>query len=353
MARLPYVQEFRDRHGRTRRYYRRAGWPRVQLPGDVGSPEFLAAYQAAAERGRAPVGAKRTQAGTINELCVLIYQSSEWADLAEGTRVARRALLERFRAEHGDKRVSHLDGPRVRALLDRKRDTPQAANNLLKTLRFLMKFAIERGVIDRDPTEGIKKRKSQNPEGHHTWTEEEVAQYEAHWPIGTRERLAFDLMLYTSVRRSDAVLLGPQHVSAGRISILPQKTKTNPNPTRVSLPMHRTLARSIKATPIGLRAFIVTAAGKPFGAASFGNWFRDAVKATGLPDTCRAHGLRKASARRLAEAGATAHQIAAVTGHTTLAEVERYTRAADRQRLADEALRTVGEQPTVKPDPEV
>jgi integrase len=144
------------------------------------------------------------------------------------------------------------------------------------------------------------------------------------------------------VRRSDVVELGPQHVSAGKISVRPQKTQGTTN-KRLKIPLHRDLAAAIAATPTGHLAFLTTAHGRQFTAAGFGNWFRDQVDAAGLPARCAAHGLRKAAASRLADAGATAHMIQAVTGHATLAEVQRYTLAADQERLAEEAIRTVEE----------
>ena len=63
-----------------------------------------------------------------------------------------------------------------------------------------------------------------------------------------------------------------------------------------------------------------------------------AISEAGLPQRCKPHGLRKAAARRLAEAGCSASEIMAITGHKTLAEVERYTRAAEQERLARQAI---------------
>ena len=86
--------------------------------------------------------------------------------------------------------------------------------------------------------------------------------------------------------------------------------------------------------------FLQTSFGQPFKtAAGFGNWFRQCCDEAGLAKGLSAHGLRKATARRLAELGCSTHQIAAITGHATLSEVQRYTRAADRKRLAQEAMK--------------
>ena len=80
--------------------------------------------------------------------------------------------------------------------------------------------------------------------------------------------------------------------------------------------------------------------GKPFTAAGFGNWFRTRCDEAGLSN-CSAHGLRKAAANALAVAGATTQEIMAVTGHESLAEVERYTKSADQKRRAESAMRRV------------
>ena len=86
--------------------------------------------------------------------------------------------------------------------------------------------------------------------------------------------------------------------------------------------------------------FLTTQFGQPFTAAGFGNWFRERCDGAGLRH-CSAHGLRKAAARRLAEAGCTAHEIAAITGHASLREITRYTKAVDQKKLAAAAMEKV------------
>jgi integrase len=86
---------------------------------------------------------------------------------------------------------------------------------------------------------------------------------------------------------------------------------------------------------VGVKTFLVTEYGKPFSEAGFGNWRCDEA---GLSD-CSSHGLRKAIARRMAEAGMSPHQIQAITGHTTLKEIERYTKAVRQKLIAEMAMR--------------
>jgi integrase len=97
------------------------------------------------------------------------------------------------------------------------------------------------------------------------------------------------------------------------------------------------LSTALIWSALGVKTFLVTHFGKPYTAPGFGNWFRELCDAADCSDVS-AHGLRKATARRLAEIGCSANQIASITGHASLSEVQRYTKAADRKRMAREAM---------------
>ena len=183
------------------------------------------------------------------------------------------------------------------------------------------------------PTKGVKLLKGDNDEiGFHTWTEDEVGRFEARWPLGTRERLALDLLLYTGFGRGDVVRVGRQHVKDGLITLRMEKTGD-----QVIVPVLPALCASIAATTTGDLAFLATAHGKPFVKESFGNWFREACRKAGCPGS--AHGLRKAGATRAAENGATERQLMAIFGWTTGKMATHYTQAADRKRLAIDAAK--------------
>ena len=329
---LDYVHEYHDRHGKLRRYFRRPGFKRIALPGAPGSDEFMTAYQLAlaGQPPRIEIGAGRTKPGTVNAAIVGYYSSVAFRSLAVGTRKLQRSILERFRAEHGDKRIALL--PRefiVRALGKRP---PSVARNWLKTLRAVLQFAVAEGFRADDPTHGVKPPRIRT-DGIHTWTEAEIAQYEARHPIGTKAQLALALLLYTAQRRSDVRGMGRQHVRNGMLVVRQQKTGT-----MLQIPLHPKLREALGATSDKHLTFLVTEFGKPFSFAGFGNWFRERCNEAGLPNHCSAHGLRKAACRRLAEAGCTAHQIRAISGHVSLREVERYTKAADQAELARQAF---------------
>ncbi len=330
-----YCHGFVDRHGKPRWYLRRTGFKRVPLPGLPWSPDFMAAYEAAMAGetvSRTDVGSSKTKPGSFSALVVAYYRSADFTRLSDSTKTTYRGIIERLRADYGDKPIARLERRHVAAMIDGRAQTPAAANNALRILRMLMGFALDRGMITADPTWQVKKIKGK-AKGFRTWTEEDIAAFEAAWPIGGKPRLALALLLYTAQRRSDVVLMGPQHVRGGRLQIRQRKTGTE-----IDIPIHPELARIIAATPCGDLTFLVTEYGKPRTPAGFTTWFVECARKAGLPPESTPHGLRKAASRRLAEARRSAHEIMAVTGHRSLKEVTRYTEAASRARLADTAI---------------
>jgi integrase len=277
------------------------------------------------------VGASRTIPGTINALTVAYFHSPDFERLALTTRATYRGIIEAIRSAHGEKRVAMLQRDHISRMFVAKSSTPAAANNWLRIMRMLMRFAIFNELRSDDPTLGIKPFRATS-EGFHTWTEDEISAFEDCHPIGTKPRLALALLLYTAQRRADVVQLGPQHVHQGVLRVRQQKTRI-----ALEIPVHPKLKRVLDATPCNHLTYVTSEYGKPFTSAGFGNWFRAKCNQAGLQN-CSAHGLRKAASRRLAEAGCTPHEIMAITGHKTLKEVTRYTAAADRARLARDAM---------------
>ena len=301
----------------------------------------MAAYRTALAGEDAPATKPkvRGEPGTFSRLTAQYFASPEFLRLRTRTQYAYRLVIERFLAEHGHRRVVEMRRDDVKKIMALKSATPGAANDLLKKIRTLIKFAIEAGWRTDDPTLRIKTF----PEHEfHTWTEDEIAQYEERWPIGSRERTAFALHLYTGQRRSDVARMAWTDAAENAINVVQVKTGV-----RLTIPLHPNLSAALRVWPRKHVAMLTTAFNKPFTYAGYGNMMADAIAAAGLPDRCVLHGLRKAAARRLAEAGCSEKEIAAVTGHTTLKEVARYTRAADQKRLAAGAIAKLAEQ---KPD---
>src|SRR5215831_10944016 len=327
-----YVQAWVDgRDGRAYYYLRRRGYPRVRLPGLPWSPSFMAAYEAAMRGPRTAIGAGRVKPGSVAAVIAEYFDSQTFfTSKSAGTQRMRRGILERFRAAYGERPFALLPAEWIEALLDAK--PPHAARSWLMTLRSLCQFAVARRYLRADPTANIKLRKIEG-DGFHTWTEDEITQFEAHHHIGTKPRLALALLLYTGERRSDVVKMGRQHIKDGVLTVKQQKTGK-----ALAIPVHPDLQVVLDATPSEHLTFLVTATGKPYGGNHFSETFREWCDAAGLPKRCKPHGLRKAACRRLAEAGCSANEIMAISGHATMKELIRYTKAADRARLARNAL---------------
>jgi integrase len=250
-----------------------------------------------------------------------------WAQLSPATKKQRDHLMKLSLELAGNQPLEAWTRKLIIAGRDFRAKAPSQANNWLKTLRALFRWAVDAEHIESDPTVGIKPIK-QASDGWHTWTAAEMAGFEARWKIGTRERLAYDVLLWTGLRRGDAARLGPQHVIDGEITIETEKTGRT-----VTLPMLAPLAASIAASPVGVSTFIASANGEPMVKESFGNWFERVCEAAGVPG--RAHGLRKSMAVKLAESGATDSEIEAVLGNQM---ASLYRRRASDKRLAATAL---------------
>jgi integrase len=289
----------------------------------------MAAYESAAAGQAIEIGCSRIKPGTLRALAASYFAAPAFRTKSAGTQRTYRSFIEGLCREHGDKRAALLQREHVVRLIAARADKPASANMLRHVLRALMQHSIEIGLREDDPTREVKSIPIKT-DGYHSWTEAEIAQFEKHHPVGSRARLAFALLLYTGQRRSDVVRMGRQHIENGGINVRQQKTGA-----QVWIPIHDALAPMIAG--IGNLTFLTTGLGKPFTVGGFGGWFRYQCRAAGL-EGCSAHGLRKAAARRLAEAGCTPHEIAAVTGHASLKEVVRYTRAADGKRLATAAM---------------
>jgi integrase len=339
MKRPPkYVQAFLDRHGTPRFYFRRLGFKSIALPGLPWSPEFMAVYEEALAGQPAQVGIDRVKAGTIRALAISYYNSLAFRSMGPSTQSVYRNIIDRFCREkdkegheHGDKRAATLKREHIIKLIAARAAKPDSANGLRKVLRAMMKHAVEIGLRGDDPTRDVRAIRIKS-DGYHSWTDEEIAQFEARHPTGSRARLALALLLYTGQRRSDVVRMGRQHVREAVLHVRQVKTGAE-----LAIPVHADLQAIMAESAAGQMTFLVTEVGKPFTGAGFGNWFREQCDMANLRH-CSAHGLRKAAARRLAEAGCTEHEIAAITGHASLREVARYTKAADQKRLAAAAM---------------
>jgi integrase len=336
LVKLPYVKVYRDRHGKIRHYVRRKGRPDVRLPGLPGSSEFMAAYQAALNgpsKGPSP-----HTAGTLAKLVEDYYRSVEFTNLKPTSKKAYRQCLDPIAQRDGHRLVRDMPRDKVRKIIEEIGATrPAMANLTAKVLRALLRYAVDTGWRTDNPAAQLKLYRLGT---HHTWTDAELAAFEAHWPLGTRERLAYSLLLYLGQRVGDTARMRRQDVAKGYISVVQEKTGTP-----LSIPIHPNLHEALKAGPTMGMHLIGDQYGRQISGGALSAFMIRAARDAGLGSECVPHGLRKAVLRRIAERGGSAKEIASVSGHKSLAEVARYTDQADQRRLSRAAIGKISDEP--------
>ncbi|MGL5839328.1 MAG: tyrosine-type recombinase/integrase [Sphingorhabdus sp.] len=347
-----YVSSFRDRHGKERLRFRRKGYPSCYFSAALGTEAFREEYcrfnsPEAASRNIETARVARVVPGSIADLLNRYMKVPERLGPTETTRLKVRRILERFADGREDRPVKGLRFDHVDAIIAKARVKTEDANGrsiggveaarkLRKELRRLFDFARKLGWITTNPVDDsqpVKVAPSERSTGFYSWTEDDIGAYRAHWPLGTKQRLAMELMLWTDQRKVDAIHLGPQHVRNGSFHLRQSKTAK-----MLVIPIAPPLQIAIDAMPPSdSLCFIVTEWGKPFSVKGFGNWMRDMCDRAGLPN-CTAHGLRKATMRRMAELETPNASMKALSGHSKDDEVARYTAAASQARLAKQAI---------------
>jgi len=326
--RKPHLHRETTRHGSVTWYVRVGKGPRTRIKAPFGSPEFSAEYDAAISglpREKAP----RAGTNTLAWLVARYRETMDWAKLSVATRRQRDNIFKHVLAQSGDKPFAEIVRAHIVAGIDRRREKAAAARHFLETMRGMFRWALNAEHIDVDPTHGVETPRKSS-EGFVPWSPEDCAAYEGRWPVGTRERLAYDLLLYTGLRRGDFVILGRQHVRNGVATIRAEK-----NGEEVSFPLHPAALRSIEATKTGDLAYFVGQRGQPMTKESFGNWFREACREAGVKGS--AHGLRKTLATMMADAGVTEHELMARFGWREARTAAIYTRKANRRKLSSQA----------------
>lgn len=341
--RYPNVTSFTDRHGKIRWRWRKTGFPVHNFKNPPDTPGFKEEL-AACEAGQ-PIraGQGRCVPRSVNDLTARYYGSSDFNGGGADDQRRRRLLIESFRAEFGDDLVEHFGFQHIEAILLKRSKKAEvgkrvvggkvAAQNLRKQLRRLFAYAVRLEWIKANPVDVAGRIKADKTGGYHTWSEVEIRQYQAHHALGTRARLALEIMLWTWQRRGDARLFGPEHLKGGRINYRQGKTGKD-----LWLPAAPQLLEAIGAMQrVGLKTYLVTEFGQPFSRAGFGNKMREWCDEAGLPH-CTAHGLRKAGARRAAQIGAGNQGLKAVGGWSGDAEVAIYTAEVEQAALAEQTL---------------
>jgi integrase len=327
----PFVTCERSRHGKVVFYFRKDKGKRTPLP-DLNAPNFdekyLAALSAIEPQKRAKAGT-----GSLTWLITRYKDSGAYAALSEATKRQRDNILKGVATKAGHhpyksiSRKSIINGREARA------KTPAQARNYLDAMRGLFRWAVDAELVLIDPTETVKNPKRQDGDGFVAWSEDDVDAFENKWPAGTKERVWLHVLLYTGLRRGDAVRLGKQHIRDGVATIKTEKSKFK---MEVSIPILPVLAKTLAIGPTGDLALIVGDNGKPLTKETFGNYFRVACNKAGL-EKRSAHGVRKIGATRAAEAGATDKELDALFGWTGGMMSKLYTEKAERKRLSRQA----------------
>ena len=355
--RYRYVHQDVDRHGNVRTYFRRAlGQRKMRIKEAPGTEQFDRRYRELLIQAEAgdlkPPPSTAPAPHTLRWLGCKWLASADYRQRDPRTQRVTQLILEDICDEpiapdskllFGDCPLKCFSATSVGILRDRKASVPEGANNRIRRLRAMFKWARKPenqhlGVMT-NPTIGVDFLRPKRAGGWPTWSPGDLDAYEARHGMGTKARLAYELLKHVGCRRSDVVTLGRQHMRDGRIRFTAHKGR-NRTPVVVDMLAPDDLQEIIAVSPTGDLTFLVTAHGKPFTAAGFGNWFRERCDEAGLLGLS-AHGIRKAAATRAAEAGATPHELMAMFGWLTLAQAERYTQQAQRRVLADSGMRKV------------
>jgi len=217
----PYVERNHVK-GHTYLSFRRGKGPRIRLPSDPTSEEFMAAYKAALTGETAPVQDRivRAEPGTIAALVASYMKSAEFIGLRGTSKAGYMSRLEAIRTEHGHRTVLGLTRERIiTGILQPFADRPGAALDTLKKLRILIRHAINTGWLKHNPTIGIKRPKGKEIRA---WTDAEMAAFEKRWPIGTKQRTAYALMLNMGTARVDTHALTWNQVDGGACVVAPK-----------------------------------------------------------------------------------------------------------------------------------
>jgi integrase len=294
--------------------------------------------------------------GTLRWLVAQYYRSTEFMRLNEETRKVKRRILDQLCERAQNRQIATLEPRHVAAWRDEKKDTPESANSRVKVLRALFGWACqpEIALASHNPAREVKTLKSKNPGGHKTWTEALAKQFELAFPLGTKARLAFDLLVFTGARISDLHKFGPQMERDGKLCFTETKgfgvvdaEKKHELPI---LPALRASIDAYYAAHPGERhlCYLMTEFGAPYSLKGLGNWFASQCRLAKIPLGFSAHGLRKLAAVRCVRAGATEAQMMALFGWTTSKQIAVYIKEYNRLVAENEAAPLLmGERPTL------
>jgi integrase len=281
------------------------------------------------EYARAPVVHAPRSADSIYALITAYQGSPEWAALSSGRRYVCEIYLRRLKPL-GAFKATDLRRRDIRAIRNGIASTgrPGAANLFVNVVSAMCGWAIRADWLEHNPAVGIQPI----PGGHlPAWSQAQADRAIEELPEHLR-RLVL-LALYTGQRRGDLCRMAWSHYDGVRIRVTQGKTGTP-----LIIPVHPVLKAAMDKWPRIAATILTNHRSQPWKPASITAGLRSALERIGFPDGHGIHGLRKLAAANLAEAGCSASEIAAVTGHRSLAMISLYTASADQERLATAAI---------------
>jgi integrase len=332
-----YVVREITRHKTVKFYFRRGKGARIRLPDDITSEEFERQYLAAfAGRRLSKAEVSNTPKTSLRWLIDRYKESAVWRAYSDATRKQHDNFFIGVLEKSGSAAFKNIDHMDMQNAMEDRSDRPALANNFLKAMKALFKWAVKNGHIETNPTDGIERFRYKS-DGFEPWTVSDFDKFCAKWPIGTKPRLAVELLLHSGLRRGDIVKAGKQHMKG---CIFTMRTSKTGAVITAEFPIE--LMDVISQTETGELAFVVSEKGTPFTKESFGNWFRDRCGEAHVYKS--AHGVRKLSATLSAEGGAAAHELMAQYGWTNIKQAEIYTRGADRVALGIRGSKRIAQQ---------
>jgi integrase len=335
-----HVTKERTRYGKVKFYFRLFKGPRIRLPDDPDSDEFKEAYRIVFSGGRIATSEKsETATQSLRWLIERYKESRAWGKLSESTRGDRDGIFAKVIEKSKNVSFHVIDKAAINQGMDDRQDTPAAANNFLKAMRGLFEWAKDNNHVKEDPTAGVKFNRLET-DGFKPWTIEDYVKFSNHYAIGTKARLAIELLIHSGLRRSDIVLAGRQHLRGNIFSMQTKKTKT-----WITVEFPQSLMNVIQATETGDLHFLSWGKDrKPYTAKGFQSWFRKQCDDAHINNELSAHGVRKLSATLSADGGAQAWELMAQFGWTNVKQAEIYTRGADRKALGIRSSRRIVDQ---------
>lgn len=332
-----------DPNGNDRYYVRKSGRKKIRIresfedsTGNI-TPEFMKAYFAAlALLDGAKPSPKLPREKTFLWLVDQYFRSEEFKRYDDLTKADKRGVLTRFCETAGELPYGAYRKEDVERSRDKRSSRPGAADKLVKYLRVMFKWAVTKKLATHNPAVGVTKINTES-DGWHTWTPAEVDIYRHRHEIGTKARLALELMLNVGARISDAARIGRQHETDGWLKFVAWKNRNKKTRKTIECPITSDLRAALMATSTGALTYLINHLGSAFTINGLGNKMREWCDAAGLPQ-CSSHGLRKAAAVILAENGATAPELCALFGWSKLETAEIYIREAQKRKMVANAF---------------